>query len=65
MKVSPLAGKLADPASLLNVPQLVTAYYTQIPDTSIPIILPLRGSAPYIPTHKCEGFRVRFGKPEQ
>ena len=23
--------------------------------------LPLRGRAPYIPTHKCEGFTVRFG----
>ena len=35
MKVSPLAGKLADPASVLNVPKVVTAYHTQIPDTSI------------------------------
>ena len=36
MKVSPLAGKLANPASLLNVPKLITAYYTEIPDSSIP-----------------------------
>ena len=36
MKVSPLAGKLANPASLLNVPKLVTAYYTEIPDSWIP-----------------------------
>jgi len=36
MKVSPLAGKPAEPASLVNVPKLVTAYYTEIPDPSIP-----------------------------
>jgi phosphoglucomutase len=36
MKVSPLAGKPADPDSLVNVPKLVTAYYTDIPDPSIP-----------------------------
>ncbi len=35
MKVSPLAGKLASPASLVNVPELVTAYYTQTPDASV------------------------------
>jgi len=36
MKISPLAGKLADPANLVNVPRLVTAYYTQVPDPSVP-----------------------------
>jgi phosphoglucomutase len=36
MEVSPLAGKPADPASLVNVPKLVTAYYSEIPDPSIP-----------------------------
>ena len=35
MKVSPLAGKPADPASLVNVPKLVTAFYTETPDPSI------------------------------
>ena len=30
--------------------------------TIVPLILPLRGSARYIPAHKCEGFIVRFGK---
>jgi phosphoglucomutase len=35
MKLSPLAGKPADPALLVNVPKLVTAYYTEIPDPSI------------------------------
>jgi phosphoglucomutase len=36
MEVSPLAGKLADPASLVNVPKLVTAYYADTPDPSVP-----------------------------
>ena len=36
MEVSPLAGKPADPTSLVNVPKLVTAYYTEIPDPSVP-----------------------------
>ena len=35
MEISPLAGKPADPASLVNVPKLVTAYYTEIPDPAI------------------------------
>ena len=36
MKISPLAGKPAPPAMLVNVPRLVSAYYTGIPDPSIP-----------------------------
>ena len=32
MKISPLAGKLLPPAQLVNVPRLVTAYFTQTPD---------------------------------
>ncbi|SCY21010.1 phosphoglucomutase (alpha-D-glucose-1,6-bisphosphate-dependent) [Nitrosospira sp. Nsp13] len=35
-KVSFLAGKLAQSSMLLNVPRLVTSYYTQIPDWSVP-----------------------------
>src|SRR5512142_1789039 len=35
MQVSPLAGKPVDPASLVNVPKLVTAYYTEIPDPTV------------------------------
>jgi phosphoglucomutase len=34
--VSPLAGKPADPSTLVNVPRLVTAYYTERPDPSVP-----------------------------
>ena len=36
MEICPLAGKPADPASLVNVPKLVTAYYTETPDPLIP-----------------------------
>ncbi|MEJ2303955.1 MAG: phosphoglucomutase (alpha-D-glucose-1,6-bisphosphate-dependent) [Anaerolineales bacterium] len=36
MEVSPLAGKPAEPEMLVNVPKLVTAYYTETPDPSIP-----------------------------
>ena len=36
VKVSPLAGKPAEPAMLVNVPKLVTAYYAETPDASVP-----------------------------
>jgi phosphoglucomutase len=36
MEISPLAGKPATSDMLVNVPDLVTAYYTQIPDPTIP-----------------------------
>jgi phosphoglucomutase len=35
MKVSPLAGKPADPSILIDVSKLVTAYYTGRPDPSV------------------------------
>ena len=34
--VSPLAGKPAPRALLVDVPKLVTAYYTNVPDPSVP-----------------------------
>jgi phosphoglucomutase len=36
MKISPLAGKPAPLEILVDVPRLITAYYTDLPDTSIP-----------------------------
>src|SRR5215813_1169978 len=36
MPVSPFAGKVADPSQLINVPRLVSAYYTGRPDPSVP-----------------------------
>ena len=35
-KLSPLAGKLATPDMLVDVPRLITAYYSNVPDASIP-----------------------------
>ena len=36
MTTSPLAGKPAPPSLLVDVPKLITAYYVEIPDSSIP-----------------------------
>jgi len=35
MKLSPVAGKPPEPGMLVNVPRLITAYYTDVPDASI------------------------------
>jgi phosphoglucomutase len=36
MKVSSFAGKPAESSMLVNVPKLVTAYDTDVPDPSVP-----------------------------
>jgi len=36
MEVSLFAGKPAEPSMLVNVPKLITAYYTESPDPSVP-----------------------------
>jgi phosphoglucomutase len=36
MKTSPFAGKPAAPGMLVNVPRLITAYYTEVPTPSVP-----------------------------
>jgi phosphoglucomutase len=36
MKISPLAGKPAPSGILVDVPRLLTAYYTDVPDPSVP-----------------------------
>jgi phosphoglucomutase len=36
MNVSPFAGKPPEPGMLVNVPRLITAYYTEVPDPSVP-----------------------------
>jgi len=36
MKASPCAGKPAEASMLVNVPRLVTAYYTEAPDPAVP-----------------------------
>ena len=35
-KVSPLAGKMITPSMLVDVPRLVTAYFTRKPDPTVP-----------------------------
>jgi phosphoglucomutase len=36
MDVSPFAGKSPEPGMLVNVPRLITAYYTEVPDPAVP-----------------------------
>ena len=36
MEVSPKAGKPAEASMLVDVPRLVTAYYAEAPDHSVP-----------------------------
>jgi phosphoglucomutase len=36
MKTSPLAGKPAPPGILVDVPRLITAYYADVPDPTVP-----------------------------
>jgi phosphoglucomutase len=36
MNISPLAGKAAPAAILVDVPRLISAYYTDVPDASVP-----------------------------
>jgi phosphoglucomutase len=36
MKVSHFAGKPVEPVMLVNIPKLVTAYYTEVPDPLVP-----------------------------
>jgi phosphoglucomutase len=35
VRISPMAGKPATPAMLVDVPKLITAYYTLVPDASV------------------------------
>jgi phosphoglucomutase len=36
MKKSPFAGKPAESSILVNIPRLITSYYTEVPDPSVP-----------------------------
>ena len=47
MKVGPHAGKPAEASMLVNVPRLVTAYYTEQPDPSVPEQLVAFGTSGY------------------
>jgi phosphoglucomutase len=58
MEVSPLAGKPAEPEMLVNVPKLITAYYTEIPDPSIPGQRVLFGTS----GHRGSAFEIAFNE---
>jgi len=54
MKISPLAGKLAQSTKLVNVPRLITAYYSNMPDAAIPAQRVAFGTS----GHRCSAERI-------
>ncbi len=58
VKVSPLAGKPATLAMLVDVPRLVTAYYTGVPDSSAPEQRVAFGTS----GHRGSAFEVSFNE---
>jgi len=58
MNVSPLAGKPADESILLNVPKLITAYYSEVPDPSVPAQRVAFGTS----GHRGSAFRTTFNE---
>ena len=58
MKTSPLAGKPAPPGILVNVPQLVTAYYTGVPDPAVPAQRVAFGTS----GHRGSSFKLAFNE---
>jgi phosphoglucomutase len=57
-RVSPLAGKPATAAALLDVPKLVTAYYSEVPDASVPAQRVTFGTS----GHRGSAFRLSFNE---
>ena len=58
MEVSKDAGKPAGQAMLVNVPELVTAYFTEVPDPSVPEHLVLFGTS----GHRGSSLRTSFNE---
>ena len=58
MKVSPFAGKPTEPSMLVNVPKLVTTYYTEVPDPSVPEQRVLFGTS----GHRGSAFQKAFNE---
>lgn len=58
MKISPLAGKPASPGILVDVPRLVTAYYTGISNPSLPEQRVAFGTA----GHRGSSFKLAFNE---
>jgi phosphoglucomutase len=57
-KISPLAGRPADPSILVNVPKLVACYYTERPDPAIPAQRVLFGTS----GHRGSSFENSFNE---
>lgn len=58
MEVSKDAGKPAKPAILVNVPKLITAYFSEVPDPSVPEQLVLFGTS----GHRGSSFKNSFNE---
>jgi phosphoglucomutase len=58
MKISPLAGKPAPPGILVDVPRLVSAYYTGVPDPAVPGQRVAFGTS----GHRGSSFRLAFNE---
>lgn len=58
MKISPLAGKLATPEILVNIPKLITTYYSDIPDVHVPAQRVSFGTS----GHRGSAFSVSFNE---
>ncbi len=58
MNISIHAGKLAEPLMLVNIPRLVTAYYSERPDPSIPVQRVAFGTS----GHRGSAFDVAFNE---
>ncbi|MEO8468671.1 MAG: phosphoglucomutase, partial [Chloroflexota bacterium] len=58
MNISPRAGKPAPPAILVDVPRLITAYYADVPDPSIPAQRVAFGTS----GHRGSAFDVSFNE---
>ncbi len=58
MKISPFAGKLAEPSMLVDVPKLITAYYSQTPDPSVPAQRVAFGTS----GHRGSAFKTAFNE---
>src|SRR5665213_2809622 len=59
MNISLLAGKSPDPSMLVNVPRLITAYYCERPDSSIPSQSVAFGTS----GHRGSAFDSSFNEP--
>ncbi len=58
MKTSPLAGKPAPPEMLVDVPRLLTAYYAEVPDPTVPAQRVAFGTS----GHRGSSFKLAFNE---